>query len=65
MNFCPVYEKQFFVENRDADIVYGDELVIASNEVCWTWTVLVNDITSSFWGKFDTRFPFLEKAKVA
>ena len=40
--------KQVFMEKRDADIVYGDELVIASHEICWTWIVQENDITPAF-----------------
>ncbi len=40
--------KQVFMENQNADIVYGDELVIASHEISWTWKVQVNDITPAF-----------------
>lgn len=39
---------QVFKKNLESDIVYGDEIVIASPEVCWTWKVQVNDITPAF-----------------
>ena len=40
--------KSVFMEKQDSDIVYGDELVIACHESCWTWKVNVNDIKPAY-----------------
>ena len=40
--------KQVFTENQDADIVYGDELVIGDRGNHWTWSVSADDLTPAF-----------------
>lgn len=40
--------EKVFRNASDADIVYGDELVIGNNGKSWKWTVLPDDLTSAF-----------------